>query len=89
VQETEDIAKLRRLLEKNPTHDISSLANEFANNGVYNNERDDACEIAVIFKMASQTIRLMQARDLGAHDPKSYNKSNRAKRQLKKSGKAY
>ncbi|KAI3337572.1 hypothetical protein HD806DRAFT_43758 [Xylariaceae sp. AK1471] len=84
IQENQDIARLRQILEKTATHDIHSLAKEFSNYGVYNIEQDDVFELVATFRMGPRTIRLMQAKDLDVNDPKSYNKSNRAKVSNKK-----
>ncbi|KAI1811335.1 hypothetical protein GGS20DRAFT_593292 [Poronia punctata] len=87
-QECGGISLLVKFLEKIPTTDVITLAEEYSGTDGYRIEHDDESELVVTLRLGNRTVRLMQARDLDVNDPKSYNKSNRARTATKKAREA-
>ncbi|KAI1079809.1 hypothetical protein F5B20DRAFT_153164 [Whalleya microplaca] len=76
---TATIASIRHLLSKVPAINTKDLAGELSDHNEYKLLKDTAEETVVSFRLGSNTVRLMHAKDLDKDTKDSYNKSNRAK----------
>ncbi|KAI0006851.1 hypothetical protein F4779DRAFT_546271 [Xylariaceae sp. FL0662B] len=76
---TTSVVSIRGLLSKVPTTDIKDLAGEFSDDSEYKMLKETAQETVVSFRLGSNTVRLMHAKDLDKDTKTSYDESSRAK----------